>query len=187
MRNAEGLVEVEVGHVRAERGGAADADHRVEVGAVHVHLTTVLVDDLADGDDRLLEHSMRGGVGDHEGGEIRGMRLGLAPQIVQVDVPRRVAPDHHHLHARHLGARGVGPVGGGRNQAYVAMPLAPALVVLADDQQARVLALRSRIGLQRNRIEAGQLAEPVLELLEELLVALGLIEGAKGWMALNCR
>ena len=45
VRDAEGLVQVEVADVGAELGGPGQADQRVHVGAVHVDLPAVLVDD----------------------------------------------------------------------------------------------------------------------------------------------
>ena len=48
VRDAEGLVQVEVADVGADVAGPAQADLRVHVGAVHVDLAAVLVDDLAD-------------------------------------------------------------------------------------------------------------------------------------------
>src|SRR3546814_20255104 len=48
MGDAEGLVQVEVRHVRSERAGPADPDHGVEIGAVHVDLAAIRVDDLAE-------------------------------------------------------------------------------------------------------------------------------------------
>ena len=58
----------------------------------------------------------------------------------------------------------VGAVGGDGDQADVAVRLAAALVVGADGQQARVLALRAGVRLQRHRGEAGDLGQPGLEL-----------------------
>ena len=48
VRDAEGLVQVQVADVGADVAGAAEADLGVEVGAVHVDLAAVGVDDLAD-------------------------------------------------------------------------------------------------------------------------------------------
>ena len=45
VRDAERLVQVEVADVGADVARAAEADLRVHVGAVHVHLAAVLVDD----------------------------------------------------------------------------------------------------------------------------------------------
>ena len=52
VRNAERLVQVEVADVGADVARAAQADLRVHVRAVHVHLPAVLVHDLADVLDR---------------------------------------------------------------------------------------------------------------------------------------
>ena len=46
VRNAEGLVQVQMAHVRSEMARAANTDKRVEVRAVHVNLAAIFVDDL---------------------------------------------------------------------------------------------------------------------------------------------
>ena len=48
VRDAEGLVQVEVADVGAELARRGEADQRVHVGAVHVDLAAVRVHDLAD-------------------------------------------------------------------------------------------------------------------------------------------
>ena len=72
--DAECLVQVEVADVGAEVAGAAQPDLRVHVGAVHVHLAAVLVDDVAHLGDRLLEDAVRRRVRDHQRRELRGAR-----------------------------------------------------------------------------------------------------------------
>ena len=52
-----------------------------------------------------------------------------------------------------------------RNEADVAMALTPRLVVRPDDGETCVLARRSRVGLQRARMEASDLAQVSFELL----------------------
>jgi hypothetical protein len=42
--------------------------------------------DLADLAHRLLEHAVRGGIGDHAAGEVVSMLLGLGAEILDVDV-----------------------------------------------------------------------------------------------------
>jgi hypothetical protein len=66
----------------------------------------------------------------------------------------------------------VGAVRGDRDEADVTPALAVGLVIRADGQQAGVLALAAGVGLQRDRIEAGDLAQPAFQFLEQLLVAL---------------
>ena len=55
-------------HVRADIAGAGEADLRVHVGAIHVHLAAIGVDDGCDVFDTLLVHAVRAGVGHHQAG-----------------------------------------------------------------------------------------------------------------------
>src|SRR3546814_9535559 len=68
----------------------------------------------------------------------------------------------------------------GGNQTDVAVLLVQALVILADGHEAGVLALRAGVGLQRDRVEAGRSAKHALQLVEELAVALHLVERREG-------
>ena len=70
MRNAERLVQIEMGDVGAVIAGPRQADLRVHVGAVEIDLSAMAVHDVADIADVLLEHAMRRGIGDHHGGEV---------------------------------------------------------------------------------------------------------------------
>jgi hypothetical protein len=63
-----------------------------------------------------------------------------------------------------------------RNEADIAFALAVGLVPRADGHEAGILALAAGIGLQGYRIEAGDLAQPVFQLFEQLLVALRLLK-----------
>ncbi len=86
MRYGEGLVEVEVADVGADVAGAGQADHGIHVRAVEIDLTTVLVGDVANLAHRLLEHAMRGRIGDHGAGEVFRMLLRLGAEIGDVDI-----------------------------------------------------------------------------------------------------
>ena len=88
--DAEGFVQVEMADIRADVAGAAEADLRVHVRAVHVNLSAVLVDDLADFLDALFEHAVRARIGDHQAGELVAMLLGFGFQIGEVDVALRI-------------------------------------------------------------------------------------------------
>ena len=65
------------------------------------------------------------------------------------------------------------------------LPVAAALVVAADGEQARVFALRAGVRLQGHRGEAGDLGQPLLELGEQLRVAPGLLGGREGVQRAN--
>ncbi|KGS64740.1 hypothetical protein X979_6101 [Burkholderia pseudomallei MSHR7527] len=170
-------MQVQVRHVAAELAGRGEADHRVHVRAVDVHLAAVRVDDLADLAHVLLEHAVRRRIRDHDRREIVRMRVGLRLQVGDVDVALRVARDHHDLHAGHVRRRRVRAVRGRRNQADIAVAFAARFVIRMDDEQARVLALRAGVRLQRHGRVARCRDEHLLELVDHLAIADGLLGG----------
>jgi len=58
MRNAEGLVQVEMADIGAVIAGPRQSDLRVQIGAVEIDLPAMAVHDVADIADMLLEHAM---------------------------------------------------------------------------------------------------------------------------------
>ena len=110
--------------IRADVARAGEADLGVHVSAVHVDLSAVLVDDLADFLDRLLKHAVRAGVGDHDAREIFFMLGGFFLEVFQIDVALRIAGDGDDFQARHHCRRRIGAMGGGGDQADVAMGVA---------------------------------------------------------------
>ncbi len=180
MRDAEGLVQVHVADVGAELGRAHEPDLGIEVGAVEIDLTAIGMDGVADFLDRRLEHAMGRGIGDHQGGEVVLVLGGLLLQVGDVDVAMLVAGHDDDLHARHDGGGRVGAMGRDGDEADVALSFTARGVIAADGEQARIFALAAGIGLQRHGVEAGDLRQHLLQLLEELLVALRLFEGGEG-------
>ena len=174
MRDAERLVEIEVTDVGADVARPAETDLGIHVGAVHVYLAAVLMNDLADLPDRRLEDAMRRRIRHHQRAERVTMLFGFRLEVGDVDVALRVGPDDDDLHARHHGAGRIRPVGRLGNQARRAMAFAPMLVIRANHEQSGEFSLRSRVGLQRYFREAGDLREPLLELAEQRRVSLGL-------------
>ena len=125
-------------HVGAELAGRGEADERIQVRAIDVHLAAVLVHDRAKTADARLEHPVRRRIGDHDRGQVCPVRRAPSPR----DRPcrrcrrRRTATDDH-AHAGHLRRRRVGAVRGRGNEADVAMPLAAARVIRLDRRAAR--------------------------------------------------
>mmetsp|Transcript_89327 Transcript_89327/g.277795 ORF Transcript_89327/g.277795 Transcript_89327/m.277795 type:complete len:344 (-) Transcript_89327:1377-2408(-) len=178
VRDAEGLMEVQVADVRADHAGGGEAELRVHIGPVHVHLTAVVVNDLADLLDVVLEEGAGGRVGHHEGREGVLAVLAHLPELGQVHALGVVNPlDLHVAHGR--GGR-VRAVRGPGDDADVAVALALRLEVLADDQQTGVLPRGAAGGLQRARVEAGAADEVLLQRLQHLHVALRLARGREG-------
>ena len=71
MGRGEGLVQVEMHHVKAHVAGAGDAHDGVEVGAIVVAEAAGFVDDLGDLQYVLVKDSQRVGVGEHQPRRVR--------------------------------------------------------------------------------------------------------------------
>ena len=67
VRDTESFVQIHVQHVRADFGRLHDADLGVEVGAVHVNLSAVFVNNAADVTDAFFVHAVGGRIGNHDG------------------------------------------------------------------------------------------------------------------------
>ena len=172
VRDAEGLVQVEVRDVRAPLAGLGDADQGVHVGAVGVHLAAVRVDDLADLDDVFLEHAVRGRVGDHQRGQARRRTSRPARRMSSTST----LPLASHLVTTtcmpHICAEaGLVPCADSGIRQMSRCVVAARAVVGADREQAGVLALRAGVGLQADGVVAGALDQHRLEFVDQLLVA----------------
>ena len=136
VRDAERLVQVEVGHVGAEPSRPGEAHQRVEVGAVHVHLAARGVHEVAHAGHGRLEDAVRGRVGQHDRGHpplvLRQLRL----QVADVDGAVAAALDHAHPQPGEHRAGRVRAVRRLRDQAHVAAGVAAVAVIVADRQQA---------------------------------------------------
>ena len=111
----------------------------------------------------------------------------LARRSFDVDVAARVAGDHHDVHADHRGRRRIGAVRGGGDQADFSMRLAARGVIAADRQQAGIFALRAGIRLQRDRVIAGDVAQPLFQPREQRVIALGLLGRCERMQAAELR
>ncbi len=141
VRDAEGLVQVEMGDIATELAWFGQSEQGVEIGAIQIDLTAVFVHQVAQWRDRVLVGAVGGRVGDHQRGKIMCVLRALDPQVVQID--RSVvgcAYDHDAQSGHHGGGR-IGAVRAGRDQADVATRVAVRPVVAADGEQAGQLAL----------------------------------------------
>ena len=168
-------MQVHVQHVGTHFGGLHDADLGVHVRTVHIHLAAVLMHDLADVADAFFVHAVGGRIGNHQRAQVVFVLGSFGFQILDIDVAFFVGFHHHHFHAQHIGRSRVGTVGGLRNQAHITVGLAVGFVEAADGQQTGVLTLRAGIGLDGNRIKAGNRFKLFLQIAQKLLITLGLI------------
>ena len=169
-------MQVEVADVGAELAGPGQADLRVQVGAVHVDLPAVLVDDAADLLDPVLEHAVRGGVGDHQRRQPVGVLVGLGAEVGEVDVAVAVAADGDDLHPGHDGAR---PGwcrgrrrGSGRRRGA---PRRGARARRGSTRRPAYSPWLPALGWSETASKPVISASHALEVAEELLVALGLV------------
>ena len=180
VRNAEGLVQIQVAHITTKLTGCGYADQGVHVGAIHIHPAAVRMHKGAKFFHLRFKHAVRAGVSDHHAGQVGAVLLALGFQVGHVDVALRVAGCHHHRHARHLRAGRVGAVGRRWNQTDVAVALAFVFMEGLDHQQAGVFTLRSGVGLQADPGIPGGLAQPVAQLLVQLGITLQLVLRCEG-------
>ena len=146
--------------------GAAKTDLGVHVRAVHINLAAVVMDDFANLADGFLKHAVGGRIGDHEAGQIIFVRLGLGAQDRSRQYCRWIAGDGHDFHPGHDRAGGIGAVGGGGDQADIAMCFATRFVLGADHQQSGIFALGTGVGLQRNSGKTGDFLQPGFQVVE---------------------
>ena len=168
-----------MGDVAPEGARLGDTDHGVEVRPVEIHLTAVLVHHVAHFDDRVLEHAVRRRIGDHDRRERICVLLRLGPQVGQVDVSVVVGFHDNNSHAGHRRRCRIRSVGRRRNEAHVAMPFTPGLVIRPDGQQPRELTLRPGVRLHRDGVVAGEVGEPAFHVGDEADVPLNLVEGCE--------
>src|SRR5262245_63984679 len=111
MLDAKGFVEIEMPNIGAISARPCKADLRVEVGAVEIDLSAVGMNDAANFANRGFENAMRGGISDHDCGEMAGILLRLLAQIGEVDIAVAVAIDDEDAHSSHLRGCRIGAVG----------------------------------------------------------------------------
>ena len=175
VRHGEGLVEVEVAHVRADVARIGEAHLGIHVGAVHVEESAMAVDDVHDLADADLEDAMRGRVGDHHAGQRVACSGGFFGQFFDVDIAILVAAHQDDVVAGHGCGGGVGAVGGSRDDHYAPAAAAVGVQVAADGHQARILAGSTAVGLQGAAVKAGDDGQVVFEFADDLQGAFGLV------------
>src|SRR5437867_11106303 len=127
--------------------GTAEADLRVQVRAVHVNLSAVLMDDLANLLDSFLEDAVGRGVGDHERGEVVAMSSGLLAEIGQIHVAIGVAANRQDAQAGHDGTGGIGGMGRIWNQVDIEGGLSATGVAGAQDHEGGGSGLGASVGV----------------------------------------
>ena len=184
VRRGEGLVQVHVDAVKAHVAGAHHAHDGVEIGPVIVAEAAGLVDQAGDLQDVLIEEAHGVGIGEHEP---RGVLPQDRLQGLQVHAAVRGGGDVHHLVAAHGGGGGVGAVGGIGHDDLAALRIAPAGVILLDEQHAGKLPVGAGGGLEGHALHAGDLAEIFRRGVQHLPAAGGVLLPGQGMDAGEAR
>ncbi len=134
VRDAEGLVQVQVRDIAAEFARFGEADQGIQVRAIDVDLAAASVHRVANHADVVVVNAVRGGVGNHDRGQRGRMLLDFRGQVLVVDRSVLGGGDDDDLHASEHGRGRVGSVGRRRDQADLALTFSAGLVVAADRQ-----------------------------------------------------
>src|ERR1700751_4083165 len=81
MRNTERLVEIQVANARPQVCRPAQTNHSVHIRSVHVDLTAVAMNNLAQVDNTLFKDAVSRRVRHHQCTEVRLMKRGLLFQV----------------------------------------------------------------------------------------------------------
>mmetsp|Transcript_13 Transcript_13/g.24 ORF Transcript_13/g.24 Transcript_13/m.24 type:complete len:254 (+) Transcript_13:782-1543(+) len=173
--NTEGLVQVQVAHICANEARRGDSYLCVHIGAIHVHLASVVVDELQDVYDGFLEDAVGRRVGYHQRAQVILVLLRLGLQVININVSHFVALDHDDLHTAHGCTRRVGSMGGHGNQTHIPVALSSTRVVGADAQESGVFSLGPRVRLRRHRREACDLSQILVQVVDHVHITLCLV------------
>ena len=170
VRCAERLVHVDVHHVEAGLARLEAAQDGIQIGTIHVGQRTSLVNGRQKLADPGFEQAEGGRIGDHDRGRARSEGL---PELLQVHAAVRGGRHVDRAKAGHRRGRGICAVRRIGHEDLAALGVAPGLVIGADHEDARQLALRSGGRLERHGSHATDLGEHRLQLEQQLQRSLG--------------
>ena len=101
MRYGKGFVQVQVTNVSTNQSGCSEANLGIHVGAVHVYLTTMSVDDGGNVFHSLLIDTIGAGIGDHDASKVFAVLDGFFIEVLYVDVAIFQGFYNNYFHASH--------------------------------------------------------------------------------------
>ena len=152
VRGREGLVQVDVHHVKAHIAGATGAQHRVEVGTIVVHQCAALVHHLCYFGDAALKESQCVGVGHHHGSHL------FIEQFLEMSHIHSAICQALHLNdiqSAYRGRGGIGAMGRIGHDDLGSLGVAPLFVIGTYHHQSCQLAVSSSKGFQREGCQSG--------------------------------
>ena len=179
VRDAEGLVQIEVRDISADVPVAGVTDQGVQVCAINVDLATRLVHSSGDVGNPFFIHPMRRRVGHHQRGKVVPVLSNFRCDVVNVHITQIITGHHHHLHAGQNSTGRVGAMSAGRNQTHCAVVIPTGAVIPTNSQQARIFSLAPSVWLERHRVIPGQLCQPLFQVRHQHQITLHVIDGRK--------
>src|SRR5262249_22476350 len=89
--NTKRLVQIQMTDIRADFAGPTNANLRIHIRAIHIDLSAVGMNDLADAPDIGLEYPVRGWVGQHQGRQSLPMLGSFGFKVLQIDIALSIA------------------------------------------------------------------------------------------------
>src|SRR5690606_28906635 len=101
VRDCKCLVQVEVTNISTDESGSCESNLSIHVCAIHVDLSSMLVNYLGDFFYGFFVHTVSAGIGDHDPSEILRMLFGFCFEIFKVDVTIFQSLYYYDLHSCH--------------------------------------------------------------------------------------
>ena len=163
MGNRKCLVQVHVADIGANIARSRQPNHRIEVRAVKINLTAMIVDYFADVLDGFLKYAVCRGVGNHQSSKPVRKLSCFCFQICDVDIAGLRAFDHHNVKSCHRSTRRIGAVSRRGDEADIAAIFTARSMIGANSEQSGIFALAAGVRLQRNSVKASNLAQPIFQ------------------------
>lgn len=176
MGNGKCLMEVQMTNICSNKTWGSETELSVHVCTVHVNLSSILMNSIANTLDILLEYTVSRWVSDHDTRESISVLLCFLLNFFKHDVSLGITVDWDNFHSTDLGGSWIGSVSGGWAKADVSLEVTSTLVVLLNGHESSVLTCGSTVWLGRDSIVLSDANQVVFNLINELLVSLALIE-----------
>ena len=174
MRHGKRFVQIQMTHIRADKSGIGQPYLRIHIGAIHKYQPAVFVYNARHFLYAAFKHTVRRRIRDHDTSQVILMLYGFFAQVVRIDVAVVITAYRHNVHAGHYRAGRIGAVRRRGNKRHIPVRIAVGLMAGADQHQAGIFAGRTRIGLQRHCIKAGNHGQIMFHFPEYLQVSLRL-------------
>jgi len=169
-------MEVQMTNICSNETWRSETELGIHVCTVHVNLSSILMNNIANTLGILLEHTVSRWVSDHDTRKSISVLLCFLFNFFKHDVSLGITVDWDNFHSTDLGGSWVSSMSGGWDKADVSLEVTSALMVLLNGHESGVLTCGSTMWLGRDSIILSDANQVVLNLIDELLISLALIK-----------